>query len=166
MRKSFDVLHSSDGGLSVWLCEACGARSAPTTNPIQRCFHDCRAGRQERADDSRVAVLRDVDRGPGTELHDLLESLGITDYSGCQCRKRMREMNAWGVAGCREHRAEIITWLKEAAAERGWGAKFDAALALCKQPWWTAFDRYGSIVDEAIRRAEAKARIANRPTQG
>lgn len=59
-------------------------------------------------------------KGPGTELKKILASLGIHDSVGCGCENMLRKMNAWGPAGCRTHRQEIIDHLREKARERGW----------------------------------------------
>jgi hypothetical protein len=65
--------------------------------------------------------------GPGTELRRLLKELGVTEFAGCGCANKAKQMNAWGVAGCREHFAEIRTWLDEAAAKASWLDKIRAA---------------------------------------
>jgi hypothetical protein len=78
--------------------------------------------------------------GPGTELKRILAMLGITDTSGCGCADMLRRMNRWGVAGCREHRQEIVDHLRAKAAERGW--VFTSALPI------------GQLVDVAIATAE------------
>jgi hypothetical protein len=69
----------------------------------------------------------------------------------------LAKMNRWGVDGCREHRAEIIAHLKAAYQETSWAdfatasAKAIASgLAFSINP----LDPFGSLVDEAIRRAE------------
>jgi uncharacterized protein CbrC (UPF0167 family) len=96
---------------------------------------------------------------PGTELKVILAELGIADAVGCGCASRVAEMDARGPVWCQEHRAEIVGWLKEAAASRGWVEKARAAaravLGLAFRP--DPRDVYGSLVDEAVRRAEAKA---------
>lgn len=79
--------------------------------------------------------------GPGTELKRILTRLGITETGGCGCTDMLRRMNAWGVAGCREHREEIIAYLRAKAAERGWvltsalpvGQLLDAAIYTAEQ---------------------------------
>ncbi len=97
--------------------------------------------------------------GPGTELHDLYASLGVNMMAGCPCRSRIAQMNGWGVAGCREHRDEIIAWMREMAPKYGWRDKLAAAAAAIasglawKIDW---LDPFAGIVDEAILRAEAK----------
>lgn len=105
------------------------------------------------------------DVGPGKELKLLLAAIGITTQTGCDCNKKAAQMNQWGVEGCRQHRDEIAGWLRDNAAKRGWMDKFQAAA-------WAAItgvafqldmtDRYGSLVDLAIRRAEEAE--ANRRT--
>ena len=96
--------------------------------------------------------------GPGTELKALLASLGLTPASGCDCNARAAQMNAWGVAGCRERRAEIVAWLREQATKASWSLAAVAAWKALKgfRRWFRVRDPLGSIVDEAIRRAEGK----------
>lgn len=65
-------------------------------------------------------------------------------------------MEQWGVEGCIAHRAEIVEWLRTAAEERGWSAVIAAAIEAVKTGeafTMNPLDPYGSLVDEAIRRA-------------
>jgi hypothetical protein len=94
--------------------------------------------------------------GPGTELKKLLAELGITNFAGCGCGNKMRQMNRWGVEGCRENFATIRGWIAEAQAKAGWLATITAAtraattgLALRTNPR----DIPGSLVHLAIERA-------------
>ena len=90
----------------------------------------------------------------------MLAELGIDPGPSCPCRRRMRQMDEWGVDGCREHREEIVGWLREGQERYGWGARITAG-------WRTVVsglawrinpgDPLGSLVDEAVRRAEATA---------
>jgi ADP-heptose:LPS heptosyltransferase len=98
--------------------------------------------------------------GPGTELHKLLASLGVHEQENCQCLTRALQMNAWGPAGCREHRDEILAWMREGQDRFGWRDKLTAAtravttgLAFRLNP----LDPFPGILDESIRRAEAQA---------
>ena len=66
-------------------------------------------------------------------------------------------MNGWGPAGCRLARDEIVNGMKANAAAYGWGDVTKAAvLAVRTGLVWqlNPLDVYGSLVDEAIRRAE------------
>jgi hypothetical protein len=97
--------------------------------------------------------------GPGTELKTLLAGMGITEASGCNCGSKAALMDAWGVEGCRSRQPEIVAWLAEQQKARGWGATLAAGLkaitsglAFSLDP----LDPLGSLVDEAIRRAEGK----------
>lgn len=90
---------------------------------------------------------------PGTELHELLQGLGVEMPAECPCRDRIQQMDAWGVDGCREHRATIIQWLTEAQQEAGWLSTLSVAWRACNQPWMRFADPLGSLVDEAVRRA-------------
>lgn len=91
--------------------------------------------------------------GPGTELKKMLAEVGITGWQGCQCEARAKQMDLWGVDGCKEHYAEIIAWLHEASSHVSWGDAFK----MLKIVNW--LNPYGSLVDEAIKRAAAGGRI-------
>lgn len=97
--------------------------------------------------------------GPGTELTKLLGELGLHPKAGCPCKARAREMDQLGVAGCREHRDEIVGWLREQQAQSSWAETLTAArravtsgLVLLLDPR----DPAPGLVNEAIRRAEAQ----------
>jgi len=90
-------------------------------------------------------------------LKALLKSLGITTTAGCSCNSKAAQMDAWGVAGCREHRAEIIGWIRDGQTQWGLSSLVIGAvkalttgLALSLNP----LDPIPGLVDEAIRRAE------------
>lgn len=98
--------------------------------------------------------------GPGDELEAIFATIGIEEKPGCDCKAKMRQMNAWGVSGCREHLKDILTWLYENYKRYGWGERIKAAMAM---PVGLALkinpaDPFRGLVLEAIRRAEAKAR--------
>lgn len=93
---------------------------------------------------------------PGSELHELLQALGVEMPAECPCRDRIQQMDVWGAEGCRAKRAEIVEWLRESQREAGWLATLQAGLSAIRQPWFRALDPLGSIVNEAIRRAEEK----------
>lgn len=102
--------------------------------------------------------------GPGTELHAMLENIGIRPSAHCPCRKMARKMDRWGVEGCRQNRQEIIDHIQQQMDARGWADKLAAAsraavsgLAFRLNP----LDIPGSLVDEAIRRAEVTSRSAS-----
>jgi hypothetical protein len=84
--------------------------------------------------------------------------LGIDPDHGCSCESRAKQMDRWGVDGCREHFEEIRTWLQDAQAKSTWRQKLTAAvkaatsgLALQLNP----LDVAGSIVRLAIERANS-----------
>lgn len=92
--------------------------------------------------------------GPGTELVDLLSNaMGAKPKKGCSCKARATAMDRWGVAGCREHRAEIIGWLEEEKSGFGVAGLLTAGI---KAAWNGLPLTVGGLVDEAIRRAEEK----------
>jgi hypothetical protein len=97
--------------------------------------------------------------GPGTELKALLASLGLR-AGGCSCDRHAEMMDRNGAAWCRANRETVAGWLRGEANKRGWLARLGAAaravatgLAFTLDP----LDPFGSLVDEAVRRAEEKA---------
>lgn len=93
-------------------------------------------------------------RGPGAWLLRLFAEINVTPKPECHCSEYAAKMDAWGVEGCRERRAEIISHLKDDAAKYGLGEWAVAG--------WTAFWQgkplsLGGLVDEAIRRAATPA---------
>lgn len=93
--------------------------------------------------------------GPGTQLMKLLHHLGVHP-GNCRCNKRAKQMDEWGPEGCRTHRDEIAGWLREEAASNSWRLLATAlartvttGLVFSLSP----LDPFGSLVDEAIRRA-------------
>lgn len=98
--------------------------------------------------------------GPGTELTALLESLGIGKLPGCQCAARAAQMDRWGVGGCRGHRSLIVGWLGEGYAAAGWPARLRAGASALASGLALSADPLGALADEAIRRAEEKARAS------
>lgn len=83
-------------------------------------------------------------RGPGTELHKLLQAMGVRPTRGCGCEEFARQMDAWGVEGCRQRREEILDRLVHEAEKRTFLG-------------WLPFKRQmaSRILDLALRRAEA-----------
>lgn len=65
-------------------------------------------------------------------------------------------MDIWGCDGCRENRDTIIGWLQDAAGKASWGEWWAFVKAVSGREWFRPLEAYGSIVDEAIRRAEEK----------
>lgn len=98
--------------------------------------------------------------GPGTELKELLASIGLTPQ-GCRCESRVQQMNKWGIEGCRNptNRDYIVNWLRTEEKKRGWAEKLKAGLltittGLASELSLT--DPLGSLVDVAISRAEKR----------
>jgi hypothetical protein len=105
---------------------------------------------------SRNPHERTIDQGPGTELHNILASIGINPAASCQCRAKSRQMDVWGVLGCEEHFAEIVKALQEGQDQFGWTTKLKAAAGMVltgrvfKVNW---LDPFPDIIREAIERA-------------
>lgn len=113
---------------------------------------------------------RTIERGPGHELHLMLEAMGIRPAANCQCIPRARKMDEWGPAKCREEKDTIVSWMKEAYAlkveelkKQGLGETASTAVKVA----WGTFKNILSgfslravtiegLIEEAILRAERK----------
>jgi len=62
-----------------------------------------------------------LDRGPGTELSNLLKKIGIEPTPACACRAKAAQMNAWGYEECSkpERIEEVVAVMREEAKARG-----------------------------------------------
>jgi hypothetical protein len=87
----------------------------------------------------------------GDALTALLREYGLAAKSTCSCKSWAGKMNEWGVAGCREHRAEIVAHLAEAYHAATWWDTFKAAGSAVYHSLPLTL---GGMVDEAIRRTE------------
>lgn len=88
----------------------------------------------------------DRDRGEpvGSVLSGILEACGVSREVCAACRDWVSKMNRWGLAGCRDHRAEILARLDEAAAGASW---LDwGKVAAC------GYVSTAALLDEAIQR--------------
>lgn len=102
-----------------------------------------------------------IDKGPGTELENMLKSLGVNPKIGCGCASVKRKMNYWGVAGCQDpaNFAWIVSQMQANAAKYSWFEKVQVAMSAAASPLAFVIDPldiYGSLVREAIRRASNK----------
>lgn len=112
---------------------------------------------------ARPITLWAPEGGPGAELKAILSGLGINPGATCDCNAKSAQMNIWGVEGCKANRNTIVGWLKDGAPRWGWGDWVKAAanavvsgLVLKLNP----LDPFPSLLDEAIRLAEAKEKAA------
>jgi hypothetical protein len=96
--------------------------------------------------------------GPGKELHQMIEmELGFRKTEACGCGSMIATMNVWDVAGCREHRQEIVDWLRKAYANVSTAALLKAAARAVTSGLafkLSVTDPFGSLVGLAIARAE------------
>lgn len=93
--------------------------------------------------------------GPGDHLREVLEQLGLYPNT-CECKERMRQMNEWGIAGCQEHKNEILAWLRIEQGRRGWVEQGRAAFLAIKTGLFTKLspmDPANGLFEEAMRRA-------------
>ena len=93
-------------------------------------------------------------QGPGTEFETLAAEIGVTMTKNCTCAQLKNSMNRLGVAGCQRHRATLAAAVKKNYATMSWTAAIRAGW---KAVWLVnPLDPFGSLVDEAVRRAEIK----------
>jgi hypothetical protein len=59
-----------------------------------------------------------LNKGVGTELKNILSTMGIHSSINCRCRARAIKMNSEGIDWCKENRDTIVDWLQEEARTR------------------------------------------------
>lgn len=97
--------------------------------------------------------------GPGWHLKTMLAEV-TTAKLDCRCESTAAWMDSLKVVGCRKKRAEIITRINQNRAAWSWVEQIEIAAAIAAHAFdWhlSPLDPIGSLVDEAIRRAEAEA---------
>jgi hypothetical protein len=103
-----------------------------------------------------------LNKGPGTELKLMNAELGIKPAENCSCNRLAAEMDWLGVEGCRKNRQKIVEGLKENSTKYKWTDFLMAGLLSATCSFATKikpFDVYGSLVDEAIKRAEENEQL-------
>jgi hypothetical protein len=119
----------------------------------QRCKGTVTVAESDPANVKAVCgVFAITPHGPGRELLDLFAELGIKPRKECGCKAYARQMNQWGVAGCRDRRGEIVAHLQSQADKFGLGEWAAAG--------WQAVVKglpltLAGLVDLAIDRAES-----------
>lgn len=100
--------------------------------------------------------------GPGAEMKNLLDSIGITVRLGCKCKEMMRNMDVWGADGCKLKKDHIIMVMEESAQQYNWKDYVVAAAlsALILNVQVIGFkinplNPFPGLVDIAIYRAES-----------
>lgn len=95
----------------------------------------------------------------GTALKRIFQQIGINPKRTCNCVQLSKQMDEWGIEGCRLRRTRIVTALKESRKKWGWFDTFDAALkvatsSLAVKAAQYPFNPLLGIVDEAIEQAQ------------
>ena len=142
--------------------------------------------RQEQDRPAKQIHIWPLGYGPGTKLKALLagltveagesttsdsELLQIVQTQGvdvaikmdanCGCNAKRVQMDLWGVDGCREHRDEIVQWMRDGAQSWKWTDRLKAARKAVTGGLvfkLNALDPFPSLIDEAIRQAEVEQR--------
>jgi hypothetical protein len=143
---NFQPIEANEAGWKRHRCARCNFETKFIPNLGQPIIRDC----DFASDGSRWPT-------PGTSLAELIAEIGITDDGNCGCAAFAALMDAWGADGCRTNRDFIIERLQSAATSR-WIDAITSGGPILLTTWFRIADPFGSIVDEAIRRAEHKAR--------
>lgn len=154
----------SDGERKIW-CERhqCWKTKAwvklcKTREDYRTVWDEGRGPGQAVTDAKPATTRRRRVKGVGDHLKELNAELKIRMKQGCNCPALLAEMNALGVDGCRQNRTRLVKSLAENAAKYTWGETFTAAVNSLKTglAWQIdLLDPYGSLLDEAIRRADS-----------
>lgn len=96
---------------------------------------------------------------PGTQMLKLTKELGVIEKPNCTCRAVAKKMDAWGTEGCSlpENHAWIVEQIRANAAKWTWAEKIGIAMRAATSDLMLVIDPldiYGSLVKEAIRRAD------------
>jgi len=98
------------------ICSACGRVVRNGAFPI---YAVCRARGGSTVAEAVASAKAAEEFGPGTELHALLGKFGIHVSRDCKCKSRVRYMNQMGADWCEDNIDTIVSFLREAAEERG-----------------------------------------------
>lgn len=96
------------------------------------------------------------EEGPGTELKKILADMGIQPKASCSCTKRAIQMDQWGVDGCRKNLEQILEWVRDEWVKLEWMERVKLGYRAVLKGLGISADPIRSVVEEAIRRAEAK----------
>lgn len=132
-----------------------------TRADYRKAWDDGRGPGQVNVATPRNAAIKRTPRtkNVGDYMKDLTGELGIQPKHGCGCDSLANEMNRLGPDGCRRDRARLVGKLQTNAKRYSWGDVARAAMSAVKTGLvWQIdlMDPYGSLLDEAIRRAERK----------
>lgn len=104
--------------------------------------------------------------GPGKEMELLLKELDIHPKVGCPCHEMARQMNVWGVEGCRKHFDYLVEYFRTHIKDYSWVERFKAAAMAVKTRLVLELDLLNpvpSLINMAIRRAETKEKATSSP---
>ncbi len=129
-------------------CVDCGEWTPPITGDLLRVSKQCPAKNQ----------LLPVRLNVGSQLRRIIDDLNVNKRAGCGCDQLEFDLNVAGPAVCRAQRAAIIVRLRKNASYYGVGDWTKAAVAAIKRgmTFIKLRDVVGSLLDEAIRRAETE----------
>jgi hypothetical protein len=134
-------------GSARMLCVDCGDWTPKINGDLTRICKNCPAKK----------ALLPVRMSVGTKLREIIHELRVGEQEGCQCAQLELELNIAGPALCRAERAAILVRLRKNAGQYGIKDWMVAAVAAIRRgmTFIRVRDILGSLLDEAIRRAEA-----------
>lgn len=106
------------GRAGHWECARCGRVTRSASAPVScQCRRPSSHFPTIPTADHRSQELKPA--GPGVELGKILTRWGFFHTETCACKDFSRQMNHWGVDGCREKLdSHIVPWLVEQFAAR------------------------------------------------
>lgn len=111
--------------------------------------------RSQQTTGKRPTQAKSRKAAPGTHLKRILHTMGIPSAWCDGCTGRARQMDAWGIDGCRQRIDLIAGWLRDAAATQTLATKAAAAWhAVIGGVWVNPLDPYRGLVLRAIEAAE------------
>ena len=96
-------------------------------------------------------------KGPGSQLWNILELLGIEHKTDCPCIMLAHAMNSLGVAGCVENRSRLIQLMRKTQSTYSWKHYCRAAIRSVKTGWVfkiNPFDPVSSLFDISVSLAK------------
>lgn len=63
-----------------------------------------------------LTIEQQIGEGPGTELKKLIP--GFLEHKGCGCKEFAKNMNVWGIEGCKKNKQAIVDRLVSESKKR------------------------------------------------
>jgi len=130
------VLYKDKDGFTF--CGVCGKRYGKSTS--LSAVASCKKKQRKP-----LTIEQQIGQGPGTELKKLIP--GFLEHKSCGCKDFAKNMNVWGVEGCKENKQQIVDRLVSESKKR-------FGLNLIPKIFTTIVAE--KMVDDAIKKYEDK----------